>query len=1425
MYLDLVINIRTGAFVASSVFGQSRALPPLPRRDKVNFRIQFVQDRVGGGISSPVDVVDVTPLSLVMYLGAVGTPQADQFTWTKDEVNNVFTGVLDLNTNLLEAAMSTASPNDLTRVLEIEVTEGSAVQTLQSEVKVVQRVFEPGADVPAAYTPPSALETNLALLLADSADIDVQHAAGVFTFVLKDAGRPTYYNPASEAAMLALSAAVKGDIAVRSDTGKSYFLSAAPYSTLANWKEITATAAVSSVFGRTGAVVVTAGDYNATQITNTPAGNISATTVQAALNELDAEKHTTQFLAYANQAAMLAGAAVVGDVAKLSDTLAVYGLSALPASTLANWKLLGYAMISGDSGMTAADKARFDLCACGLFNGLVRDMQIVGESVYVVGDFTTCGNVSTPYIAKIDLNGNVDPFFKLPGTGFDGPLSRVELASDGDLIVGFESPDAAAGKRSLNGAAAKWVWKLNPLGSLDGAFTCPDPVKATFGTDSVIAFCCMSTYIVLLTNMEMVVLDLTGAEVFRADSNGDTDFHDVQSNPAMGLKLLLASRKLCKYHTTFNGAGETDPKGVKLISFAPTYGTDIFGEIDDTWKLVGNGGTGGLASYNNIAVAKDGSNLAVGCTILGLGGTSYEWNGGSSTIFRGVIRLNIDGTPYAGFAVNLTIGDTTSTPIPFAIDSLGRVYCGGNVSAVNGTSVTPYGLFRLTAAGALDKEFGPFNGAVSIVKVLDDDRIIVGGAFTTYGDAPVPIGRLLYLHADGSRWDECCEAESKYAPLPVLVATTANITLAALQTIDGVALALGDRVLVKDQTAGADNGIYIASDGAWQRAADFDETREVFGGVRVFVNKGTANGNLAFTQTADDPITLGTTALVFTAGLYDLGAGINGATAKTPPVDADKFPFWDSVSGLLRQCTWANIKSTLVTYFDPLYKWATVTNTATAKTTPVDDDLVSIVDTEAANVIKKLSFTNLKAFLKTYFDTLYGAIYGAFVQLAGDTMIGRLILSSDPVTALGAATKQYADSEKSFPQNWTARDTVQSWQGVASSADGVKLVAFESAGQIYTSTDSGATWTARDSIRNWTGVASSSDGVKLVAVVNAGQIYTSTDSGVNWTARDSNRVWLSVASSSDGVKLVAVVNAGQIYTSTDSGVTWTARDSNRDWYAVASSEDGVKLVAVVFAGQIYTSTDSGVTWTARDSNRGWRGVASSGDGAKLVAADADPGFIYTSTDSGVTWTARDSSRVWWRVASSDDGSRLAAVVSGGQIYTSTDSGVTWIARDSSRGWYGVASSADGAKLVAVVNGGYIYTAALVGNNTEKATGAGTAYSLTGTSARVDFGTTDAEVTLPTAGTYLLLATVQVAGDVLGASDEVRVKLYNSTDAAVVGVERSITTAVASSFDPVDLMETITVTSSKTIQIYAHNATSARGTIIAAKTEIKYVRLH
>lgn len=97
---------------------------------------------------------------------------------------------------------------------------------------------------------------------------------------------------------------------------------------------------------------------------------------------------------------------------------------------------------------------------------------------------------------------------------------------------------------------------------------------------------------------------------------------------------------------------------------------------------------------------------------------------------------------------------------------------------------------------------------------------------------------------------------------PVRVATTGNITLSGLQTIDGVTLSAGDRVLVWQQTNAAQNGIYVVSSGAWTRASDLDEGSE-FPGASVLVMEGNTYADTVFVCTNDTPPTLGTTPINF----------------------------------------------------------------------------------------------------------------------------------------------------------------------------------------------------------------------------------------------------------------------------------------------------------------------------------------------------------------------------------------------------------------------------------------------------------------------------------------------------------------------------------------------------------------------------------
>lgn len=116
----------------------------------------------------------------------------------------------------------------------------------------------------------------------------------------------------------------------------------------------------------------------------------------------------------------------------------------------------------------------------------------------------------------------------------------------------------------------------------------------------------------------------------------------------------------------------------------------------------------------------------------------------------------------------------------------------------------------------------------------------------------------------------------------VRVATTANGTLATAfengDVIDGVTLATGDRILLKNQSAGAENGIYVvAASGAPTRATDADSSADLVG-ASVFVSEGTANGNTLWVNTTDAPITVDTTALVWSQfggpGAVTAGTGI-----------------------------------------------------------------------------------------------------------------------------------------------------------------------------------------------------------------------------------------------------------------------------------------------------------------------------------------------------------------------------------------------------------------------------------------------------------------------------------------------------------------------------------------------------------------------
>lgn len=148
---------------------------------------------------------------------------------------------------------------------------------------------------------------------------------------------------------------------------------------------------------------------------------------------------------------------------------------------------------------------------------------------------------------------------------------------------------------------------------------------------------------------------------------------------------------------------------------------------------------------------------------------------------------------------------------------------------------------------------------------------------------------------------------------PVKVATTANISLSGLQTIDGIILSSGDRVLVKDQIDASQNGIWNVATSEWSRAADFNGARDIVEGTQVFATSGILNAFLRFVVDVPAP-EIGISDIVFTTSNYDSGASVAADLAEQYRDEAQVF----------RDEAEAFIPASINEKVDPIYSQETV---------------------------------------------------------------------------------------------------------------------------------------------------------------------------------------------------------------------------------------------------------------------------------------------------------------------------------------------------------------------------------------------------------------------------------------------------------------------------------------------------------------------
>lgn len=194
--------------------------------------------------------------------------------------------------------------------------------------------------------------------------------------------------------------------------------------------------------------------------------------------------------------------------------------------------------------------------------------------------------------------------------------------------------------------------------------------------------------------------------------------------------------------------------------------------------------------------------------------------------------------------------------------------------AADSSITTAYQAADSALDGRLDILEGADTVVGSVAKALKDAK--------AYTDTREGIIRTDFAAADAATLSSAqTYADSLLAGFtvkaPVKAASTGgNVTLNGADTpMDGVSLAVGDRVLVKDQTDATQNGIYVVAAGAWSRAADANSDAEVKDGLSVFVEQGTLNADDTFVLVTNNAITLGTSALSFVkfSGIGQVTAG------------------------------------------------------------------------------------------------------------------------------------------------------------------------------------------------------------------------------------------------------------------------------------------------------------------------------------------------------------------------------------------------------------------------------------------------------------------------------------------------------------------------------------------------------------------------
>jgi hypothetical protein len=255
--------------------------------------------------------------------------------------------------------------------------------------------------------------------------------------------------------------------------------------------------------------------------------------------------------------------------------------------------------------------------------------------------------------------------------------------------------------------------------------------------------------------------------------------------------------------------------------------------------------------------------------------------------------------------------------------------------------------------------------------------------------------------------------------------------------------------------------------------------------------------------------------------------------------------------------------------------------------------------------------------------------------------------------------------------------TSPTFNQVQSTLDGTTLVAATN-GYLIKSTDTGTTWTTISAAgsKNWSAVAINDSGTVIIAAESGGGLWLSTNSGASFTLQ-SNGVstatsWYWLDTNASGSIIIASNQGTGVYISRDTGATWSSKSVTGASVIKAAylSADGDKAVLMSSGNStLYTSTGVFTAWTAQTGagavNSGTTAFGFSRDGQKILCMRNSSTAMARTQNFGATWetvTAPTSYAI--SMATSDDMSTIWLAPNGASSYYSTDYGATWTTKSS-----------------------------------------------------------------------------------------------------------------------------------------------------------------